>query len=68
MAEPYRLGHGKCIRETDKALLIQLDESGQEVWFPKSHIHDDSEVFDEFANAEGEVVVTRWIAEQKGLV
>jgi hypothetical protein len=33
-------------------------------WFPKSQIHDDSEVWRE--GQEGELVVTEWFAEQRG--
>lgn len=51
-------------RETDKALLCVF-EGGREEWIPKSQIDDESKV-----RAEGDLgtlVVTKWIAEQKGL-
>lgn len=60
------LGTGTALRETTDALLIELDDHDQRIWFPKSQIHDDSEVYAE--GHTGEVVVTQWIAEQKGLV
>jgi hypothetical protein len=50
-------------KETDKALLVEID--GDEHWIPKSQIDDDSEVYQE--GDEGELVVSLWIAEQKGL-
>lgn len=53
-----------CKRETGKACLCIID--GEEHWIPKSQIHDDSEVYEE--GHEGRLVVTQWIAEQKGLV
>lgn len=59
--------NAKCIRETDMALLVRID-AGKEVWFPKSHVDDASEVFDEDDNSEGTLVVSEWIAMQKGLV
>jgi hypothetical protein len=55
----------ECIRETDKALLCLID--GEEVWVPKSQIHDDSEVYS-LENGDGMLIVTMWWAEQKGLV
>ena len=62
------LGDGKVLRESDsgKALLVKL-ETGDEVWIPKSVIHDDSEVYDAGENAEGEVVVKEWWAEENKL-
>ena len=57
--------HVKCIKATDAALLCEID--GEEVWIPKSQVDDDSEVFDDEDNAEGRLVVTEWIAIQKGL-
>lgn len=55
----------KAVRETAAALLVRFDD-GAEEWIPKSHIDDDSEVYK--ASTEGKLVVTAWIAEQKGLV
>lgn len=49
--------------ETDKALLCVIDN--QEFWIPKGQITDDSEVWRK--GDEGLLVVTHWIAEQKGL-
>jgi hypothetical protein len=54
----------KCIQETAAALLCVID--GDEVWIPKSQIHDDSEVYDE--GSSGTLVITEWIAREKGLV
>lgn len=50
-------------KETDKALLVEID--GDEHWIPKSQIDDDSEVYQE--GDEGELVVSMWLAEQKGI-
>lgn len=63
-----KLGNGKCLRETEKALLVELeDHDNREVWIPKSVIHDDSEVFDSEKNAEGSVVVQEWWAMKENL-
>lgn len=53
-----------AIRESDKALLVSVD--GQNVWIPKSHITDDSEVYK--VGHSGKLVITEWIATEKGLV
>lgn len=50
---------------TDKALLCVFDD-GDEHWIPLSQIDDDSEVYEK--GTEGALVVTKWIAEQKGLL
>jgi hypothetical protein len=50
--------------ESDKAILVEID--GVKHWVPKSQIHDDSEVYSEKSGG-GELIVTRWWAEQRGL-
>lgn len=54
----------RATRETDKALLCVID--GEEHWMPKSQIDDNSEVFSQ--DDEGTLIVTEWIATQKGLI
>lgn len=54
----------ECTQETDAALLCSVD--GQEVWIPKSQVDDDSEVYHE--GDTGKLVVSVWIATQKGLI
>lgn len=51
---------------TDKALLCEIED--EEYWIPLSQIDDDSEVFDAAGNSEGRLVVTEWIAKEKGLL
>ena len=53
-----------CEHETDAALLCVI--AGKKHWIPKSQVDDDSEVFEK--GGEGALVVTEWIATQKGLV
>lgn len=64
--EDYVAEKAKVLRESPKALLIRFD--GQEMWVPKSCIHDDSEVFDAKDNAEGKLVLKGWFAADKGLL
>lgn len=52
-----------CEKDHGKALLINFGDDEKE-WVPKSQIHDDSEVYKE--GHAGRLVITRWIAEQKG--
>jgi hypothetical protein len=51
------------LRTTDMALLCEID--GSEYWIPQSQIDDDSEVWEE--GDEGMLVISKWIADQKGL-
>lgn len=66
---PVTFKDATCVKETDKALLVRIPEDDdKEHWIPKSQIHDDSEVYDGEDNAHGKLVITHWIAEQRGLV
>lgn len=62
------LGPGKVVGSSDKALEIELEDLGERRWIPRSVIHDDSEVYDEDENKEGEVFVHQWWAVKNGLV
>ncbi len=53
----------KCIRETPKAILVVIEDD--EVWVPKSVVHDDSEVYEE--GHEGTLVLHEWWARKEGL-
>ena len=61
--EGVKFPNTKVIRATAKALLVLIED--EEVWIPVSQITDDSEVWQE--GQEGLLVITEWIAEQKGL-
>ena len=52
---------GTVIRETDLAILADCGDG--EVWLPKSQLEEWPDV-----DCDGEIVMTEWIAEQKGLV
>lgn len=60
--EPFLMGEVLVVRTTDKALLVEIDED--EVWIPKSVIHEDSDVRDN--GDEGDLVVQLWWAEANG--
>lgn len=55
--------------KTDKAILVFVHDFDEEYWVPLSQVHDDSEVWDGCEVGEtGNLVVTSWIAEQKGWI
>lgn len=64
MPDTVRFPDTYCIRATEDAILVNVEN--EEVWIPQSQVHDDSEVWEE--GDEGDLVVTRWIAQKKGLV
>jgi len=66
MSEEVFRCQARVIRATDKALLCEL-ETGDEKWIPQSMIHDDSEVYDDGDNSEGELVLHEWFASKAGL-
>lgn len=53
-----------CKAETDKAIKVIIE--GTEEWIPKTHVSDDSEVYKK--DDEGRLIITKWLAEQKGLL
>jgi hypothetical protein len=55
-----------CVRktETDKAVLLVDDSTGEEIWIPLSQVHEMH--FD--SSGIGRCVMSQWIAKQKGLV
>lgn len=53
----------RCLRETTEAILCSID--GKEIWIPKSQVLDDSEVYKK--DDEGTLIITEWIATEKGL-
>lgn len=64
MSEGTDVGQAIALKESDKALLVQIIDLEEQVWVPKSQIHDDSEVFK--SDQSGKLVVTNWFAEKQG--
>lgn len=52
-----------CEAETDKAILVSIE--AEDFWIPKSHIEDDSEVYEK--GNEGTLVISDWIAKKNSL-
>lgn len=63
-SEPVTIEDVTATASSSKAILCDID--GEEIWIPKRQIHDDSEVYAK--GHTGKLVITRWIAEEKGLV
>ena len=58
--------NAEAIASSDKALLIQFEDREEPVWIPQGQIHDDSEVYRR--GDKGKLVLTEWIATEKGLI
>lgn len=56
----------EAISETDAAIKCKFPDHEQPIWIPKSQIDDDSEVYK--LGTFGKLVITEWIATEKGLV
>ena len=52
-----------CTYQTQKAIKVTIED--EEHWIPQSQVHDDSEVYK--VGQRGTLVITRWIAQQRGL-
>lgn len=64
MSGKVSLGQFEVSRETEKALKVFNDDN--QVWVPKSVIHDDSEVYK--LGTSGDLVVAEWWAEKNGFL
>jgi hypothetical protein len=53
----------EAVFATASALKVKID--GTEYWIPQSQIHDDSEVYR--AGDVGTLIISEWIASQKGI-
>lgn len=62
----FRIEDFEVKYESEGALLVEIE--GDEYWIPKSQIHDDSEVWSMDTAADGDLVITKWIATKKGLL
>lgn len=60
----FRIEDVVVIKETEKALLVKIEDENH--WIPQSQIDDDSEVWK--LGDEGVLVISEWLAEQKGLL
>jgi len=54
----------KCIRESDKAILVEASDFDEPQWIPKSQVTDESEVYK--PGTDGVLIITDWWAEKQG--
>lgn len=64
----FEIDDVEAVRATDDALLCKSEtlrelEGEDEVWIPRSQIHDDSEVYE--ADHVGKLIVSSWLARQR---
>jgi hypothetical protein len=64
VSETYKVEDVVCTAESDAAIKVEGSDIGEPTWVPKSQIDDDSEVYAK--GTEGTLIVTEWIAKQKG--
>jgi hypothetical protein len=55
----------ECIRDSDKAILVQVPKEDEPIWFPKSQLHKNANEVWEYDDV-GTIVFSEWIAHQKG--
>jgi hypothetical protein len=63
MNGPYTVITCACVRETDAAVMIEVENKG-EVWVPFSQVKK----IVRRGNGHDEVEMTQWIAQRKGLI
>lgn len=56
----------RIVRTTEKAALIEFHEFGEEFWIPFSQIEGGGRGLEE--EDEGIILISRWTAQQKGLI
>lgn len=54
----------RALRDSGRALLVHLEDVGEDAWVPHSVIDDDSEVYAE--GHAGELVVQGWFGRKEG--
>jgi hypothetical protein len=64
MADTVEFNDSRIVKKTGMATLCVID--GKQIWIPDSQICDDSEIWKE--GDEGKLVISEFIALQKGLI
>ncbi len=64
--EPFEVGAVEVLRKSREALLVATEDHGEQ-WIPFSQIHEDSAVDEDATEGDkDELVVTQWLAEERG--
>ena len=64
--DPCELGTAEYMFESQKAVMFNIE--GEEMWVPKSVIHNDSEIWDSTSERCGLLVVKTWWARKNELI
>jgi len=64
--ETFDCPDARCIKQSEKAILVIAPDLEGETWIPQSQIHDDSEVYKE--GHEGKLVIKMWWARKQGWI
>ena len=59
------ISDAECIASTSKSILVTADILEEEIWIPLSQVSDDSEVYEK--GTSGDLIISGWVARQKGL-
>jgi hypothetical protein len=65
VSKPHSMGDARVKGSTELGLWVWIDDLDEQVFVPFTQIHDDSDLWDE-SSEPGELVVTAWLAEQRG--
>jgi len=60
----YEIEKAKCVAKTASAILVEAPEFDKPEWIPQSQVDEDSEVYGQ--GHTGTLVVSDWLAEQRG--
>jgi hypothetical protein len=60
----FEIENVRCVRETDKAILVEAPDFDEPQWVPQSQVDDNSEVYK--LGTVGTLVVSDWWAKKQG--
>lgn len=65
---PVKVDNCKVVAVGRHAILVENDEWDEPLWIPDTQIDDDSELYMQSKKGdEGTLVISAWIAKQKGI-
>lgn len=66
--EPVRIDNCEVIAVGRHAILVNNEDWGEDLWIPDTQIDDDSELYMQSKKGDkGALVISAWIAKQKGI-
>jgi hypothetical protein len=65
--EPLEFRFTQIVTETDKAWLVELEDTGDNEWFPKSQCEIELDDENSFLHGAGTIYVPYWLAVEKEL-